>query len=87
MQPKLIAQVVKRDGKYFVSVSTPMGTPDVQHPTTFDPDFQDEIGPFDSEEEANKQFRQVEDTLRQRGQLWEVRSSGKKKKGAKGNRK
>jgi len=68
--PKLVAEVVKRDGKYFVSVYTPLRTPDVEHPTTFEPDFQDEIGPFDSEEEAKVQLKRTEDDLRKRGQLW-----------------
>ncbi len=70
MQPKLIAEVVKRDGKYFVWVYTPLGTPDVEHPTTFEPDFQDQVGPFDSEEEAKDQLKRTEDDLRKRGQLW-----------------
>jgi len=87
VQLKLIAEVVKREGKYFVSVSTPMGKPDVEHPTTFEPDFQEENGPFDSEEVAKEQLRQVEDRLRQRGQLWERKVTVKKKKaGAKPKR-
>ena len=70
MKPKLVAQIVVRNGKYFVFVSTPLGMPDVQSPTTFEPDFQENVGPFDSEEEAKVRLSQIEDALRLRGQLW-----------------
>lgn len=62
--------LIKRDGKYFVSVSTPLGTPNVEEPTTFEPDDQYEIGPFDTEEAAKKQQRETEDQLRKQGKLW-----------------
>ena len=82
--PKLMVNVVERGGKYYVSVHTPMGTPDVQHPTTFEPDYQDEIGPFDTEAEAKKKLKQTEDDLRGRGELWIPKKPGaKSKRGAK----
>jgi len=39
VQPKLVAEIIKKDGKHFVPVYTPLGKPDVEHPTTFEPDF------------------------------------------------
>ena len=81
MTTKLIASVVKRGEKYFVSVQTPMGTPDVQYPTTFQPDYEDEIGPFDTETEANKQLERTQDDLRKRGELWMPKQPGAKSKG------
>ncbi len=61
MKPKFVAEVIKRDGKHFVSVPTPLGT-DIEHPATFDPDIHHEAGPFESEEDANARLIQVEDT-------------------------
>ena len=78
MATKKMAEVIKRDGKYFVSVSTPLGTTDVQHPTTFEPDYQEEIGPFDTEAEAKKKLKQTEDVLRGRGELWIPKKPGAK---------
>jgi hypothetical protein len=69
MKPKFVAEIINKDGRYFVSVSTPMGT-DIEHAATFDPNIQDEAGPFDSEEEATVRLIHIEDTLRMRGQLW-----------------
>src|SRR5258708_2421214 len=64
------AEVVKRDGKYFVSVVTALGSPDVEHPTAFEAGLQGEVGPFYFQEKAKEQVKQVEDNLRKRGQLW-----------------
>jgi hypothetical protein len=66
MKPKFVAEIINKDGRYFVSVSTPIGT-DIEHAATFDPDIQDEAGPFDSEEAANVRLMQIEDALRLRG--------------------
>jgi hypothetical protein len=71
MQRKLLAQINIRNGKYFVSVSTPLGKTDVDYPTTFEPDFQDEVGPFNTEDEANEKLRETRENLRKQGQLWE----------------
>jgi len=69
VKPKFSAQVTQKDGKYFVYVSTPLGETDVEHPTTFQPDIEDYIGPFDSDEEAKKQLVKTEAQLRKSGQL------------------
>lgn len=81
MAMKKMAEVVERGGKYFVSVYTPLGKTDVQHPTTFEPDYQDEIGPFDNEAEAKKQLKTTQDDLRKRGELWIPKKPGAKAKG------
>ena len=70
MKTKYVVALNERGGKYFVSVHTPMGKPDVQYPTTFEPDEHHEIGPFDTKEEAQQQLKKTEDELRKRGELW-----------------
>ncbi len=69
MKPKFVAEVIERDGKYFVSVTTPLGA-DIERPATFDPNIHDEAGPFDFEEDAKTRLMEIEDNLRLRGQLW-----------------
>lgn len=78
MAMKKMAEVAERGGKYFVSVYTPLGKTDVQHPTTFEPDYHDEIGPFDTEAEAKMKLKQTEDDLRGRGELWIPKKPGSK---------
>jgi len=84
---KYVTNLVKRGGKHFVSVYTPLGVTDVEHPTTFEPDDQYEIGPFDSEQEAKKQQTKTEDELRKHGKLWIPTHEFKAKKKAKEKRK
>jgi hypothetical protein len=69
VKPKFSASVTQKDGKYFVYVSTPLGETNVEEPTTFQPDIEDYIGPYDSEEEAKKQLVKTEAQLRSKGQL------------------
>jgi hypothetical protein len=71
MQRRLVAQIDVKGGKYFVSLYTPLRKRDVDSPTTFEPDFQDELGPFDTEDEANEKLREIRETLRKQGQLSE----------------
>lgn len=70
MKLKYVTDVVKRDGKYFVSVYTPLGPTNVDAPTSFQPDDENEVGPFDSEGEAEKEQKGIEAELNKNGQRW-----------------
>ena len=70
MKLKYVTDVVKRDGKYFVSVYTPLGPTNVDEPTSFQPDDEHEVGPFDSEEKAKKEQKAIEANLNKNGQRW-----------------
>lgn len=70
MPLKYVTSLVQRDGKHFVHVHTPLGPPDVEQPTSFEPDDEHEEGPFDSAQEAKKKQTKIEDDLRKRRMLW-----------------
>jgi hypothetical protein len=83
VKAKFVVGLIEKGGNHFVSVQTPLGKPDVQYPTTFEPDYEHEVGPFDTKEEAQSQLKKTEDELRKRGELWIPRTEFKAKKKAK----
>jgi len=53
-----------------VSVYPPLGPTNVDEATSFQPDYENEVGPFDSEEEAKKEQKGIEAELNKNGQRW-----------------
>lgn len=60
MKPKKFsASVLTRAGKFYGYKATAIGKADVQQPTTFQPDFDEEQGPFGTEEQANARMKRL----------------------------